>query len=177
MKSLYESLLDISPEAEAKRDTAMDFFGTTAKVFKRMKAFAPDFFFDMHNKILDEEPLDDVMKMHSITEEEMYAISTFIKHMHRKYGQKDIFLSAWSLYEGDWQMYEIHKGMDATDKKFITDDLNLYMAITPGKIDQWIAGIDKDAETAWLFCTLKSMSKVEKDTWLEIMKAVERYFN
>lgn len=142
-----------------------------------MKAFAPDFFFDMHNKILDEEPLDDVMKMHSITEEEMYAISTFIKHMHRKYGQKDIFLSAWSLYEGDWQMYEIHKGMDATDKKFITDDLNLYMAITPGKIDQWIAGIDKDAETAWLFCTLKSMSKVEKDTWLEIMKAVERYFN
>lgn len=98
-------------------------------------------------QILDEEPLDDVMKMHGVTEEEMYAISTFIKYMHRKYGQKDIFLSAWSLYEGDWQMYEIHKGMDAADKKFITDDLNLYMAITLGKIDQRIAGIDKDAGT------------------------------
>jgi hypothetical protein len=131
----------------------------------------------MRLKILNEWPLDDVMKMHGITEEEMYAISTFIKYMHKKYGQKDIFLSAWSLYEGDWQMYEIHKGMDAADKKFITDDLNLYMTITPGKVDQWIAGIDKNAETAWFFCTLKSMSKVEKDTWLEIMKAIERYFN
>ena len=177
MRSLYESILDISPEAEAKRDTAMDFFGTTAKVFKRMKAFAPDYFFDMRLKILDEEPLDDVMEMHDITEEEMYAVSTFIKYIHRKYGQKDIFLSAWSLYEGDWQMYEIHKGMDVADKKFITDDLNLYMTSTPGKIDQWIAGIDKNAETAWFFCTLKGMSKVEKDTWLEIMKAIERYFN
>lgn len=177
MKSLYESLLDISPEAEAKRDTAMDFFGTTAKVFKRMKSFAPDFFFDMHLKILNEEPLDDVMKLHSMTEEEMYAISTFIKYMHEKYGQRDIFLSAWSLCGDDWQMYEIHKGMDTADKKFITVDLNLYMTITPGKVDQWIAGIDENTETAWFFCTLKSMSKVEKDTWLEIMKAVERYFN
>lgn len=175
MKTLYESILD--DNLGSKMDTKIDMFGTTAKVFKRMKAFAPDLFFDMRLKILDEEPLDDVMKMHGITEEEMYAISTFIKHMHRKYGQKDIFLSAWSLYEGDWQMYEIHKGMDTADKKFITDDLNLYMTITPGKIDQWIAGIDKDAETAWFFCTLKSMSKVEKDTWLEIMKAIERYFN
>ena len=177
MKSLYESLLDISAEAEAKWDTAMDFFGTTAKVFKRMKAFAPDFFFDMRHKILDGVPLDDVMKLHSMTEEEMYAISTFIKYMHEKYGQKDIFLSAWSLYEGDWQMYEIHKGMDAADKKFITDDLNLYMTLTPGKVDQWITGIDGNAETSWFFCTLKGMSKVEKDTWLEIMKAIERYFN
>jgi hypothetical protein len=74
-------------------------------------------------------------------------------------------------------MYEIHKDMDAADKKFITGDLNLYMTIAPGKVDQWIIGIDKNAETAWFFCTLKSMSKVEKDTWLEIMKAIERYFN
>lgn len=175
MKTLYESILD--DNLESKMDTKIDMFGTTAKVFKRMKAFAPDHFFDMRLKILDDESLDDVMKMHSITEEEMYAISTFIKYMHRKYGQKDIFLSAWSLYEGDWQMYEIHKGMDTADKKFITDDLNLYMTTSPGKVDQWIMGIDKNAETAWFFCTLKSMSKVEKNTWLEIMKAIERYFN
>lgn len=175
MKTLYESILD--DDLGSKMDTKLDMFGTTTKVFKRMKAFAPNYFFDIRLKILDEEPLDDAMKMHGITEEEMYAISTFIKYMHRKYGQKDIFLSAWSLYEGDWQMYTIFKGMDTTDKEFITNDLNLYMTSTPGKIDQWIMGIDKNAETSWLFCTLKSMSKVEKDTWLEIMKAIERYFN
>ena len=175
MKTLYESILD--DNLGSKMDTKLDMFGTTAKVFKRMKVFAPDLFFDMRLKILDEESLNDVMKMYGITEEEMYAVSTFIKYMHEKYGQKDIFLSAWSLYEGDWQMYEIHKGMDAADKKFITDDLNLYMTTTPGKIDQWIMGIDMNAETSWFFCTLKSMSKVEKDTWLEIMKAIERYFN
>ena len=174
MKTLYESILD--DNLGSKMDTKLDMFGTTAKVFKRMKEFAPDFFFDMRLKILDGEPLDDAMKMHGITEEEMYAVSTFIKYMHEKYGQKDIFLSAWSLYEGDWQMYEIHKGMDNADKKFVTDDLNLYMTSTPGKIDQGIMGVDKDAETSWFFCTLKDMSKVEKNTWVEIMKAVERYF-
>lgn len=174
MKTLYESILD--DNLGSKMDTKLDMFGTTAKVFKR-RTLNPFDFFEMRHKILDEEPLDDVMKMHGITEEEMYAVSTFIKYMHEKYGQKDIFLSAWSLYEGDWQMYEIHKGMDAADKKFITVDLNLYMEITPGKVDQWIAGIDENTETAWFFCTLKSMSKVEKDTWLEIMKAIERYFN
>ena len=175
MKTLYESILD--SDLETKTDTKIDIFGTTAKVFKRMKEFAPDYFFDMRLKILNEKLLNDVMKMHDITEEEMYAISTFIKYMHKKYGQKDIFLSAWSLYEGDWQMYTIFKGMDTTDKEFVTNDLNLYMTSTPGKIDQWIMGIDKNAETSWFFCTLKSMSKVEKDTWLEIMKAIERYFN
>lgn len=175
MKTLYESILD--SDLETKMDTKLDMFGTTKKAFKRRTFLDPIGFFDMRHKILDEEPLDDVMKMHSITEEEMYAISTFIKYMHRKYGQKDISLSAWSLYEGDWQMYMILKGMDTTDKVFITNDLNMYMTSTPGEIDQWIMGIDKNAETSWFFCTLKKMTKKEKETWLEIMKAIERYFN
>lgn len=175
MKSLYESLLDMSEEAEAKRDIAMDFFTTTKNVFKRLKQISPSEFFELRNLVLDKNPVYEYGT--GFSKEEMLAISMFIKHMHEKYGQKDIYLSAWTLHEDDWNTNEIHKGMDAEDKKYLTDDLNLYITTTPSKIDQWICNLDKDSETSYFFCTLKSMTKVEKETWLEVMKALERYFN
>ena len=174
MKTLYESILD--SDLGTKLDTKLDMFGTTAKVFKRI-TLDPFDFFEMRHKILDEEPLDDVMKMYSITEEEIYAISNFIKHMHKKYGQQDIYSSAWSLSDSTWGCYEIHKGMTVQDKKYLTDELNLYITTIPSKFDQWISGIHMDREEAWMMATLKKMTKEEKETWLEIMKAIERYFN
>lgn len=172
MKTLYESILD--DDLTVRTDIIVDIFGTTKIVFKRLKYMNPMDFYLIRTAILIDQPFPND---YNLSKDEIIAFSNFIKHMHEKYGQKDIFLSAWSLYEGDWQMYTIFKGMDTMDKEFITSDLNLYMTSTPGKIDQWIMGIDKNAETSWFFCTLKSMSKVEKDTWLEIMKAIERYFN
>lgn len=174
MKTLYESILD--SDLGTKLDTKLDMFGTTAKVFKRI-TLDPFDFFEMCHKILDEEPLDNVMKMYSITEEEIYAISNFIKQMHKKYGQQDIYSSAWSLSDSTWGCYEIHKGMTVQDKKYLTDELNLYITTIPSKFDQWISGIHMDREEAWMMATLKKMTKEEKETWLEIMKAIERYFN
>ena len=174
MKTLYESILD--SDLGTKLDTKLDMFGTTAKVFKRI-TLDPFDFFEMRHKILDEEPLDNVMKMYSITEEEIYAISNFIKQMHKKYGQQDIYSSAWSLSDSTWGCYEIHKGMTVQDKKYLTDELNLYITTIPSKFDQWISGIHMDREEAWMMATLKKMTKEEKETWLEIMKAIERYFN
>lgn len=74
-------------------------------------------------------------------------------------------------------MYDINKGMDSSEKGFVTDDLNLYMTTPPSKIDQWIIGIDSNSETSWFLSTLKAMKNDEKETWLEIMKAVKKYFN
>lgn len=174
MKTLYESILD--SDLETKMDTKLDMFGTTKKAFER-RTLDPFDFFEMRHKILDEEPLDDMMKMHSITEEEIYAISNFIKHMHKKYGQQDIYSSAWSLSESTWGCYEIHKGMTVRDKKYLTDELNLYITTIPSKFDQWISGIHMNNEESWMMATLKKMTKEEKETWLEIMKAIEKYFN
>jgi hypothetical protein len=165
----------MSEEAEAKRDAALNFFTTTKNVFKKLKQISPSEFFELRDLVLDAKSAYEYET--GFSKEEMLAISTFIKHMHEKYGQKDIYLSAWTLHEDDWNTNEIHKGMDAEDKKYLTDDLNLYMTSTPSKIDQWICNLDKNSETSYFFCTLKSMSKVEKETWLEVMKAIERYFN
>ena len=113
---------------------------------------------------------------YNLSKDEIIAFSNFIKHMHEKYGQQDIYLSAWCLSEPTWRLNEIHNGMTVQDKKYLTDELNLYITSIPSKFDQWICGLD-DSETSWMMATLKKMTKEEKEAWLEIMKAIERYFN
>lgn len=171
MKTLYESILD--NDLEQKTDTMMDMFGTTKKVFSKMKhGISPIEFGNLRDNCIDGSELN-----YSLSKEESYAVRSFIQHMHSKYGQQDIFATGWCLGDYTWQLYEINKGMNSQDKSYLLKDLNLPMNISPAQIDQWIAGIDEDAETSWFVCTLKKMTKVEKETWLEIMKAIERYFN
>jgi len=173
MKTLYESILD--DNLGSKMDTKIDMFGTTKKAFGRI-TMDPFDFFEMRRTVLDDKKIDSNYFI-NLNEEEIYAISNFIKHMHKKYGQQDIYSSAWSLSDSTWGCYEIHKGMTAQDKKYLTDELNLYITTIQSKFDQWISGIHMDREEAWMMATLKKMTKEEKETWLEIMKAIERYFN
>lgn len=174
MKTLYESILD--SDLETKIDTKLDMFGTTKKAFER-KNLDPFDFFEMCITVLDGKKIDRNSYFTNFNEEETYAISNFIKHMHEKYGQQDIYSSAWSLSDSTWGCYEIHKGMTSQDKKYLTDELNLYITTIPSKFDQWISGTHMDKEEAWMMATLKKMTKEEKETWLTIMKAIERYFN
>ena len=178
MRTLYESLLD--DDLGAKTDIIVNIYSTTINVFGRQKeGIDPLEFFEFYRACLDNNSatLLNSFNPYKCSKEEFIAIHNYINLMHKKYGQKDIYLSAWSLYEGDWQMYEIHKGMKAEDKGFVTDDLNMWMTSTPSKIDQWICGIDGNNETSWFMATLKAMKKDEKEAWLEVIKAVERYFN
>ena len=174
MKTLYESILD--SDLGTKLDTKLDMFGTTKKAFER-RNLDPFDFFEMRRTVLDGKKIDRNSYFINFNEEETYAISNFIKHMHEKYGQQDIYSSAWSLSEHTWECYKIHNGMDIQDKKYLTDELNLYITTIPSKFDQWISGMDGYREEAWMMATLKKMTKEEKETWLEIMKAIERYFN
>ena len=174
MKTLYESILDT--DLETKMDTKLDMFGTTKKAFER-RNLDPYDFFEMRKIVLDGKKIDSNSYFINFNEEETYAISGFIKHMHEKYGQQDIYSSAWSLSESTWGCYKIYKNMTVQDKKYLTDELNLYITTIPSKFDQWISGIDGYKEDAWMMATLKKMTKEEKETWLEIMKAIERYFN
>lgn len=178
MKTLYESILD--SDLETKTDTIVDMFSTTRNMFERQKeGIDPIEFFEFYRACLnnDSKTIFNDFNPYKCFKEEFIAVYNFINFMHKKYGQKDIYLSAWSLYEGDYMMYDINKGMDSSDKGFVTDDLNLYMTSSPSKIDRWIIGIDHNSETSWFLSTLKVMKKEEKETWLEIMKAIERYFN
>ena len=178
MRTLYESLLD--DDLGAKTDIIVNIYSTTINVFGRQKeGIDPLEFFEFYRACLDNNSANllNSFNPYKCSKEEFIAIHNYINLMHKKYGQKDIYLSAWSLYEGDWQMYEIHKGMKAEDKGFVTDDLNMWMTSTPSKIDQWICGINGNNETSWFMATFKAMKKDEKEAWLEIIKAVERYFN
>jgi hypothetical protein len=178
MRTLYESLLD--DDLGAKTDIIVNIYSTTINVFGRQKeGIDPLEFFEFYRSCLDNNSatLLNSFNPYKCSKEEFIAIHNYINLMHKKYGQKDIYLSAWSLYEGDWQMYEIHKGMKAEDKGFVTDDLNMWMTSTPSKIDQWICGIDGNNETSWFMATLKAMKKDEKEAWLQIMKAVEKYLH
>ena len=174
MKTLYESILD--SDLETKMDTKLDMFGTTKKAFER-RTLDPFDFFEMRRTVLDGKKIDGNSYFPNFNEEEIYAISNFIKYMHEKYGQQDIYSSAWSLSESTWGCYEIHKGMTSQDKKYLTNELDLYITTIPSKFDQWISGIHMNNEEAWMMATLKKMTKEEKETWLTIMKAIERYFN
>lgn len=174
MKTLYESILD--SDLETKTDIKLDMFGTTKKAFERI-TLDPFDFFEMRRTVLDGKKIDSNSYFINFNEEEIYAISNFIKHMHEKYGQQDIYSSAWSLSDSTWYCYEIHKGMTSQDKKYLTDELNLYITTIPSKFDQWISGIHTNNEEAWMMATLKKMTKEEKETWLTIMKAIEKYFN
>lgn len=174
MKTLYESILD--SDLGTKLDTKLDMFGTTKKAFEQ-RTLDPFDFFEMCITALDDKKIDRNSYFTNFNEEEIYAISNFIKHMHKKYGQQDIYSSAWSLSESTWNCYKIHKGMTIQDKEYLTDELNLYITTIPSKFDQWISGVDGYKEETWMMATLKKMSKEEKETWLEMMKAIERYFN
>lgn len=178
MRTLYESLLD--DDLGAKTDIIVNIYSTTINVFGRQKeGIDPLEFFEFYRACLDNNSatLLNSFNPYKCSKEEFIAIHNYINLMHKKYGQKDIYLSAWSLYEGDWQMYEIHKGMDSKDKEFITDDLNMWMTSRTSQIDQWICGMDKNTETSWFMATLKAMKKEEKEAWLQIMKSVEKYFH
>lgn len=178
MRTLYESILD--DDIIDKTDTIVDIFNTTRNVFGRQKeGINPIEFFEFYRACLNNNSrtLFNNFNPYKCFKEEFIAVHNYMNLMHKKYGQKDIYLSAWSLYEGDYMMYDINKGMDSSDKDFVTDDLNLYMTTSPSKIDQWIIGIDSNSETSWFLSTLKAMKNDEKETWLEIMKAVKRYFN
>lgn len=178
MKPLYESLLADMDSTIDKGTTAIDMYGTTAKIFKKMKNITPETFGRLRNDILDGISIKDSADMYGLTHEEMYAVTNFIKHMHEKYGQMDIFITGWCLSEPTWKLNEIHKGMGLMDKDYILNSLNLPFKVSQGKVDYWMVGLgfDSDSEVSWLMCTLKAMSKEEKQTWLEIMKAVERYY-
>lgn len=178
MKTIWESLLD--DDIIDKTDTIVDIFSTTRNVFGRQKeGINPIEFFEFYNACLNNNSrtLFNNFNPYKCFKEEFIAVHNYMNLMHKKYGQKDIYLSAWSLYEGDYMMYDINKGMDSSEKGFVTDDLNLYMTTPASKIDQWIIGIDSNSETSWFLSTLKAMKNDEKETWLEIMKAVKRYFN
>lgn len=178
MRTLYESILD--DDIINKTDTIVDIFYTTRNVFGRQKeGINPIEFFEFYNACLNNNSrtLFNNFNPYKCFKEEFIAVHNYMNLMHKKYGQKDIYLSAWSLYEGDYMMYDINKGMDSSEKGFVTDDLNLYMTTPASKIDQWIIGIDSNSETSWFLSTLKAMKNDEKETWLEIMKAVKIYFN
>lgn len=181
MKTLYESLLDLTPDAYDRLDVQFDTFGTAAKVFKRIKYLDPVDFFELRNDILDErtdhltlspDKSDNVFNM---SKDEAYAVVNFIKNMHEKYGQDDIYITGWCLSEPTWMLGEVNKGLNSQTKQYLLNDLNLPLSINPAKVDNWIAMVDQNAETAFFFCTLKKMSKDEKHAMLEIMKAIERY--
>ena len=108
MRTLYESILD--DDLDTKTDTIVNIYNTTINVFGRQKeGIDPIEFFEFYRACLDNNSttLFNNLNPYKCSKEEFIAIHNYINLMHKKYGQKDIYLSAWSLYEGDYMMYEI----------------------------------------------------------------------
>ena len=177
MKTLYESILD--DDLDTKIDTIVDKCGTTKNIFtSKLKNLNPMDFNEIRWEILDNRKIGNP-NSYNLTKEEAIAFTDFIMHMHAKYGQQDMYNVVWCLADAkdDYMLYELHKKLSSEDKELLNDRLNLNIGVNIRKVDQWIAGIDENTETAWFFCTLKNMEKDEKEAWEAIMKSVERYFN
>ena len=156
MKTLYESILDV--DLSTKVDTMIDMFGTTSKFFKQMKSISAEDFRALRNNILDGISVEFNAKAYKTTNEEMYAISRFINHMHKKYGQEDIFTSGWCLSDPTWNLECINSKFNYEFAEYLRRDLNLDITVRSNKVDKWIAGVDP-SETSWFLCALKEMSK------------------
>lgn len=179
MKTLYESLLNDFDTLSKETDTIMDKCSTTKNIFtSKLKKLNPMDFNEIRWEILDNHKIINPNN-YNLTKEEAIAFTDFIIHMHTKYGQQDMYNVVWCLADArdDYMLYELHKKLSSADKELLNDRLNLNINVNVRKVDQWIAGIDGDTETAWFFSILKNMEKDEKEAWEAIMKSVERYFN
>lgn len=176
MKTLYESLLSDFDDLSAETDEIMDTFGTAKKIFEKLKVVDPVLFYQVYKAACNKQDIYKTRNEFNLSKNECFILEKFFQHVNQLYGPM-IFDTAWCLSErADWKTYEINKKLIAQVRDYLQEELNLYLAVGLRDIDQWIAGLDTNAEMSWFFCTLKEMEKPVKDAWLELMKAVERSY-